>query len=258
METISSPFSFIPLSRHARKTIHARIRRKGMRIGYLQKTSLIEYPGKICSVVFTQGCNFRCPYCHNPELVDPSRFTQSLPADEVLSFLAMRRGKLDAVSITGGEPTIQDDLLPFLRKIRELGFPVKVDTNGSNPDVLGQIIEDGLADYIAMDIKSPLAKYPETAGVSCDVRKVESSIQAVMRSNLAYEFRTTLVTGLLSPDDVIEIGTLIKGASRYVLQRFTPSKHLDQKYLNAEAFSEEELNGLLDRLSLVIDHPSAR
>jgi pyruvate formate lyase activating enzyme len=229
-----------------------------MKIGYLQKTSLIEYPGKVCGIVFTQGCNFRCPYCHNPELVDPSLFKECLPQDEVLSFLAMRRGRLEAVTITGGEPTIHDDLLPFIQKVRELGYPVKLDTNGSNPGVLGQIIDGGLADFIAMDIKSPLAKYPETTGGACDVRKVESSIQAVMGSNVAYEFRTTIVNGLLSPDDIIEIGRLIRGASRYVLQRFTPSKHLDPGYLKAGSFSEEELSELLEHLTALVGHCSVR
>ncbi|HQG31649.1 MAG TPA: anaerobic ribonucleoside-triphosphate reductase activating protein [Deltaproteobacteria bacterium] len=229
-----------------------------MKIGYLQKTSLIEYPGKVCGIVFTQGCNFRCPYCHNPELVDPALFGECLPMDDILSFLAKRRGKLDAVTITGGEPTIHEGLPGFIRRIKELGYLVKIDTNGSNPGVLRQIIADGLADFIAMDIKSPLARYPEVTGAACDVQRVESSIRAVMRSNVAYEFRTTIASGLLSPDDILEIGRMIRGASRYVLQKFVPSKHLDQAYLKAEPFSEEEIEDLLDRLTELVGHVSVR
>lgn len=229
-----------------------------MKIGYLQKTSLIDYPGKVCGIVFTQGCNFRCPYCHNPELVDPTIFRECLPLDEIFSFLATRRGKLDAVTITGGEPTIHDNLLPFIRKIRDLDYLVKIDTNGSNPDVLGEIIDKGLADFIAMDVKSPLQRYAEIAGVACDVQKVESSIQAVMCSSIPYEFRTTIVKGLLRPDDIIEIGRTIRGASRYVLQRFAPSKHLDQGYLKAGSFGSEELEDLLERLTEMVAHVSIR
>jgi len=229
-----------------------------MKIGYLQKTSLIEYPGKVCGIVFTQGCNFRCPYCHNPELVDPALFGECLPSEDVLAFLARRRGQLDAVTITGGEPTIHNGLLGFIRRIRNLGYLVKIDTNGSNPGVLRQIIDDGLADFIAMDVKSPLARYPDITRTACDVGRVESSIQAVMRSSVAYEFRTTVFSGLLKPDDILEIGRMIRGASRYVLQKFVPSKHLDQAYLKAGTFSEEEIEDLLERLAGMVGHVSVR
>lgn len=229
-----------------------------MKIGYLQKTSLIDYPGKICSTVFTQGCNFRCPYCHNPELVDPALFGESLPSEEILSFLSLRKGKIDAVTVTGGEPTIHTDLPRFIRSMKDLGYLIKIDTNGSNPGMLRQIVSEGLADFIAMDIKSPLGRYPDVAGVVCDARTVESSIQTVMASGAAYEFRTTIVDGLLSPGDIIEIGRTIQGASRYVLQKFAPSKHLDNEYLKAGSFSDKELEDLLGHLNALVGHVSVR
>ncbi|OQX50761.1 MAG: anaerobic ribonucleoside-triphosphate reductase activating protein [Candidatus Cloacimonas sp. 4484_209] len=130
-----------------------------MKIGGFQKVSLIDYPGKICAIVFTRGCNFRCPYCHNPELVLPENYSPLIPEEEIFSFLEKRRGKLDAVEITGGEPTLQEDLTEFIRKIKEMGFLVKLDTNGSFPSVLEKVIYSGLVDYIAMDVKAPLEKY---------------------------------------------------------------------------------------------------
>lgn len=135
-----------------------------MQIGGLQKFSLLDYPGKISAVVFTQGCNFRCPYCHNPELVDPARYQECLPEEEIFSFLETRRGKLEAVTVTGGEPTLQKSLAPFLRRIKDMGFLVKLDTNGSRPDVLEELLRQKLIDYIAMDIKAPLEKYEAVTG----------------------------------------------------------------------------------------------
>ncbi len=223
-----------------------------MKIGYLQKTSLIDYPGKICAVIFTQGCNFRCPYCHNPELVDTLSFTDSFSEEEILSWLPRRKGLLDGVVITGGEPTLQPDLIPFMQKIKDLGFLVKLDTNGSCPDVLAHAAREGLVDYIAMDIKAPFAKYHKAAGRQIDTRAVGMSIGTVTGSHVAYEFRTTLVSGLLCVDDIIEIGHMIKGASRYALQRFVSSKHLDQAYLNAGPFTDEEISGLVQALKLLV------
>jgi pyruvate formate lyase activating enzyme len=135
-----------------------------MKIGGLQKFSLLDYPGKISAVVFTQGCNFRCPYCHNPELVDPERFQECIPEDEIFAFLETRRGKLEAVTVTGGEPTIQNGLSSFVRRIKDMGFMVKLDTNGSRPEVLEELIRHKLIDYIAMDIKAPLEKYEAVTG----------------------------------------------------------------------------------------------
>ncbi|HNY64433.1 MAG TPA: anaerobic ribonucleoside-triphosphate reductase activating protein [Deltaproteobacteria bacterium] len=223
-----------------------------MIIGYLQKSSLIDYPGRVCAVVFTMGCNFRCPYCHNPELVDGSLPPDLFPIEEVMSFLETRVGKLDAVSITGGEPCLQADLIPFMRRVRDLGFLVKLDTNGSRPDVLAQVIEEGLADYLAMDIKAPLGKYPLTAGKEGAGEHIKESIGMIMGSPVPYEFRTTLVDRLLRPSDILEIGGMIKGARRYVLQRFVPTKPLDPSYADAWTFSDGEIAGLLEGLKHLV------
>ncbi len=201
-----------------------------MNIGYLQKSSVIEYPGKICCIVFSIGCNFRCPYCHNPELVEPSLFPEQVPHDEIFSFLEKRKGKLDAVSITGGEPTIHSGLISFMKEVKSLGFLVKLDTNGSRPSVVAEALRQGLTDYIAMDIKGPPARYPEITGTACNPADIEKTIRIIMGSGLDYEFRTTMAGSLLTPQDLREMGTMIRGASRYVIQRFTASKHLDPAY----------------------------
>ncbi|HPA83827.1 MAG TPA: anaerobic ribonucleoside-triphosphate reductase activating protein [Deltaproteobacteria bacterium] len=230
----------------------------GMRIGYLQKTSLIEYPGKISAVVFTQGCNFRCPYCHNPELVDPSRFTPHLDIPDIFSFLEIRRGRCDAVTITGGEPCMQAGLLSFIKEVKEMGYLVKLDTNGSFPEVLFEATMSGLVDYIAMDVKAPLSRYEETVRITCDPAAVEESIGIVMRSGLPYEFRTTMVKGLLNLEDFKAIGCMIKGARHYILQRFVASKHLDERFAQAGSFSEEEISSIADILTRLVGRLSVR
>jgi pyruvate formate lyase activating enzyme len=198
-----------------------------MRIGGLQRVSLIDYPGLISAVVFTQGCNFRCPFCHNPELVDPERFDAPLDEGNVLGFLEKRRGKLDGISITGGEPTLQPDLASFAGRLKEMGFLVKVDTNGSRPDVLADLIAGGQVDFIAMDVKAPLKKYDLLTVTRSSGLLIRESIGLVMASGLPYEFRTTAVPSLLTDRDFREIGKLVEGADRFVLQRYTRSKQLD-------------------------------
>ncbi|HEC86320.1 MAG TPA: anaerobic ribonucleoside-triphosphate reductase activating protein, partial [Thermoplasmatales archaeon] len=139
-----------------------------MIIGGFQRFSLIDYPGKICAIIFTQGCNFRCPYCHNPELVNPKLFQEPIDENDIFRFLEMRKGKLDAVEITGGEPTLQPDLIEFMRKIKAMGFLIKLDTNGTNPEVVEKIIKNKLVDYIAMDVKAPLEKYEKVVRAKVD------------------------------------------------------------------------------------------
>ena len=210
-----------------------------MRIGGLQKNSLIDYPGKISAIVFTIGCNFRCPYCHNPELVDET--ADEIPEEDILAFLEKRRGLLEAVTITGGEPTMHDDLLTFIRRIKSLGFLVKLDTNGTNPDMLEKALEGKLVDYVAMDIKSPLATYEKTANRPVDIDAIRRSIDLLIQGNTQYEFRTTLVKSLITPEDLDGIGADIQGAERYYLQKFVPSKTLNPAFLRKTTFSDEEL-----------------
>ncbi|HRS88640.1 MAG TPA: anaerobic ribonucleoside-triphosphate reductase activating protein [Smithellaceae bacterium] len=212
-----------------------------MKIGGLQKVSLIDYPGKICAVVFLQGCNFRCRYCHNPELVDPERFGHCLDEKEVLDFLKARRGKLDAVSITGGEPTIQKELSSFIKKIRKMGFAVKLDTNGSNPQVIKELLRSCLLDFIAMDVKAPLAKYENLVRASIDAENIKESINDILKAKIPHEFRTTLVRSQLNRQDVMEISRMIAGARCYVLQKFMPTKTLDKKFISENAWPDEDL-----------------
>jgi pyruvate formate lyase activating enzyme len=220
-----------------------------MLIGGFQRFSLIDYPGKICAIVFTQGCNFRCPYCHNPELVatNPSG-SQGIAQDEILSFLKERRGKLEAVTITGGEPLLQSDLDDFLPSVKSLGYLVKLDTNGSFPSRLEAILRTNTVDYIAMDIKAPLDKYEQVVRRSIDKDKILSSIKLIMNSGLGYEFRTTVVRPLLEGDDFVEIGRMIQGSRLYVLQRFIPSKVLDDRFKDANTFSDAKLSSIRDQM----------
>jgi len=213
-----------------------------MIIGGFQKFSLIDYPDKICAIVFTQGCNFRCPYCHNPELVDPKKFGIELKEDEILSFLDRRKGKLDAVTITGGEPLLQSDLSAFLSAIKRFGYLVKLDTNGSFPSRLKKIIELKSVDYLAMDIKTSLDKYHQVIKAKIDTRKILDSIRLIMDSGLDYEFRTTIVKALFEKDDFYKIAQLIKNARLYVLQKFVPSKTLDDTFLDMKSCTDEELD----------------
>ncbi|HNU96437.1 MAG TPA: anaerobic ribonucleoside-triphosphate reductase activating protein [Candidatus Magasanikbacteria bacterium] len=219
-----------------------------MKIGGLQKFSMIDYPDKIACIVFTQGCNFRCPYCHNPELVKPEMFGESLSEEEFFDFLKERVGKLDAVSITGGEPTLQYDLIEFIKKIRDLGFLIKLDTNGTNPDMLKEIIDQKLVNYLAMDIKAPFSKYEEITKMPVNIEKIKQSVEMIKSSGIDYEFRTTLVKKLLSPEDIEQIGRDIAGAKQYFLQKFVSTKTVDEKVLNEETYSEEELENLKERL----------
>jgi len=223
-----------------------------MKIGDIQRFSLIDYPGRICATLFTQGCNFRCPYCHNPELVIPSLYRETMADDEVFSFLEKRRGKLDAVNITGGEPTLQPDLIEFIKRIGSLSYMVKIDTNGSFPEVLRKLIDDKLLDYIAMDVKAPLEKYGEVAGSSITPENIAESIKLIMNSGIDYEFRTTIVKSLLTETDIEKIGILTSGAKCHVLQKFVPSKTLDPGFMNEGIHTDEEINNMKEKLERLV------
>jgi len=229
-----------------------------MNIGGLQKVSLIDYPGKICAILFAQGCNFRCPYCHNPELVDPAQYIECIPEDEIFPFLEKRRGKLDAVSITGGEPTIQPDLIEFIERIREINYLIKIDTNGSFPDVLEKLIDRKLADYIAMDVKAPQERYRETVRSNVDPDRIRLSIEMIMNSGIEYEFRTTVVKSLLDKEDLQKIGNEIRDARLYILQRFVPSKTLDERFLKETTYSDEDFKAMMKMLKDCVRRVVAR
>jgi len=184
------------------------------------KSSFVDFPGRIAVVVFTAGCNFRCPYCHNSDLVLRPQDIPDIDPDEVLAFLAHRSGLIDGLVITGGEPTLQNDLIEFSRSIAELGIAVKLDTNGSRPGVIERLLAEGLLDYIAMDIKATFARYSLATGVSSDVCKIQESIELIRSSGIDYEFRTTVVPDIILPGDIEIIAQGIAGAKRYVLQQF--------------------------------------
>jgi pyruvate formate lyase activating enzyme len=194
-----------------------------MQINGFQKLTLLDFPGKVACIVFTPGCNFRCPFCHNASLVthiDGERIEE----EEILSYLKKRQGLLDGVVVTGGEPTLQGDLADFLGKVKALGYAVKLDTNGTSPEKLKILVEKGLVDYVAMDIKNTAAKYPVTAGCgSAVLGKVEESIDFLLADTVDYEFRTTVTAELHTPQDIGNIAKRIKGAKRYFLQNFIDS-----------------------------------
>lgn len=218
----------------------------------LQKTTFIDYPEKIACIVFTQGCNFRCGYCHNPELFENKGPVLSVPA--FFEFLNKRKGKLDGVVITGGEPTLHGkDLIEFIKEVKLLGFLVKLDTNGTHPDVLQELLNENLLDYIAMDIKAPLAKYKTITQTDIDTKIIKKSIDMIMNSGVDYEFRTTIVKSQLSVEDLRQIGELIQGAKRYYMQKFLATKILDETLMSEESYTDEEFKNLRTILEEYVD-----
>ncbi len=196
-----------------------------MRIGGLQKLSFIDYPQKTAAIVFTQGCNFRCGYCHNPELIYPDMYQIPIPEEQVFAFLETRIGKLDGVVITGGEPTLQPDLTDFIKKIKSMGYLVKLDSNGSNPEVLKKIMDEKLADYIAMDIKAPFDKYNSVCRVSVNIDNIKKSIELIKNSGIPFQFRTTYDKTKLADDDIQKMTTFLNVAERYKIQKCNPVKN---------------------------------
>ena len=194
----------------------------------IDKLSLLDFDEKLSCVLFTKSCNFRCPFCHNGLTVLEAE--TYIPFDEILSFLESRKGKLDAVVITGGEPTLMDDIVDKIKTIKSMGFLIKLDTNGTRPDVLKQLFELNLLDYVAMDIKNSIEKYPLTCGIKAiDQTKIKDSIQLIENSGVNYEFRTTLVNEFHSLKSIKEMGELIKGAKKLYLQQFVDREGVIQK-----------------------------
>ena len=230
-------------------------------IGGVQKSTLIDFPEKIASIVFTQGCNFRCGYCHNSELISFQQFYfdgQEYKPFDFFSFMETRVGKLDGVVITGGEPTLQTGLYDFIKQIKSMGFLVKLDTNGSNPDYLEQLYLDKMLDYVAMDIKAPLEKYAEITNVVPNPEKIKKSIDLIMNSGIKYEFRTTVIKSQLSFDDFDKIGQTINGADKYFLQKFEASKILDEKLKDEKTYSSEEFEQICEILKKYVKYVKVR
>ena len=216
-----------------------------MQISGVQKFTLLDFPSKTSCIVFTPFCNFRCPYCYNSDFVIPEKIEKIkdifIPENIFFNFLKTRVGFLDGVVISGGEPTMQNDLIDFIKKIKELGFLVKLDTNGTNPEFVKKIYELDLLDYIAMDIKAPLQKYSETVGCDVDILKIKESVDFIKTNVVDYEFRTTVVKEQLSVDDLMNIGEFLSGVKKYYLQKFNNTHEmLNPEFINKTTYTSEE------------------
>jgi len=211
-----------------------------MIIAGLQKLTLIDYPGKLACTVFLSGCNFRCPWCYSAELVLPEKIKDQpkIPEKELFDFLKEKKGLIEGVVICGGEPTVQKGLIVFIKKIKDLGYLAKLDTNGSNPETLKALIDKDLIDYVAMDIKLPKERYKE---IFSKVDNIQKSIDILKQDKVDYEFRTTVVPSVLKKEDIVKIGQWISGAKKYYLQNFKPEKTLDPVFLRIKPYSEKYL-----------------
>jgi len=189
-----------------------------MRIGGFQKTSLLDYPDCISAIIWTIGCNFRCPFCYNKNLVLGK--VEPISEDEVLSFLKKRKGLLEGLVISGGEPLLHDDIADFVKKVKTLGYLIKIDTNGTFPERLKELIDNKLVDYISMDVKAPKNKYNKLTEIKTDLTKIEQSIDIVKNNATDYEFKTTFVPDLLKKEDIVEIAKWLEGAEKFYLQQF--------------------------------------
>ncbi len=222
-----------------------------MIIGGLEKLSLIDFPGYLSAIVFTKSCNFRCHFCYNPmlvfaegenELKNIDEGPSLIPEEDFFLFLKERVGKLEGLVISGGEPTLQSDLKEFIIKVKELGYKVKLDTNGTSPEKVSDLIKNNLLDYIAMDLKAPLEKYEAVIGVKTDINKIKESIDLLINGNVPYEFRSTLVPGLVNEDDILEMSKDIEGANLWYLQKFKSDIRLvNGDFENKESFTDKEM-----------------
>jgi len=214
-----------------------------MQIGGLQKVTLIDYPGRIAATIFLTGCNFRCPFCYSSELVLPEKIKKQprISEKDFFKFLKERKKLIDGVVVCGGEPAISKGLISLIKKIKKEGFLVKLDTNGSEPKILEELIDKKLIDYVAMDIKGPKEKYGEFSGQKVNVRKIQKSIDILKKGKIDYEFRSTVVPTLHKKGDVIEMAKWIRGAKRYYLQNFRPEKTIDPKFEKIKPYPQEFL-----------------
>lgn len=228
-----------------------------MQIHGFQKTTLLDYPEHLAATIFLGHCNFRCPFCHNSELVLSPDKMPTMDFEEILSFLRKRTKILDGICITGGEPTLSPDLETIICKIRDLGFKIKLDTNGSNPEVIKSLIEKDLLDYIALDIKSTPEKYAQTCGLaSINLNNINESVSFLMTQDIPYEFRTTIVKELHTLDDILEIGRWIQGCKAYYLQSYRDSEQVIKPGFTS--YTKEELTTLKTQLNNYINYVEVR
>lgn len=221
-----------------------------MIIGGLEKLTLLDYPDHLAAIIFTSGCNFRCHFCYNPDLVIQKKSNEQgekegssiINNEDLLLFLKERFGRLEAVVISGGEPTLHPDLPEFIKKIKDIGYLVKLDTNGTNPEMLQLLIDHSLIDYVAMDIKAGPNDYEDVVGVKLDFKNIEKSVKIIMACNLPYEFRTTLVPGLVDESKFLAMASVIKGSKKWYLQNFKSDTELvNPKFKGQKSFSQKEM-----------------
>jgi pyruvate formate lyase activating enzyme len=242
-----------------------------MKIGGLQKLTLVDYPSKIAATVFLTGCNFKCGFCHNAGLVDVEEIKKQpeISEKDFFKFLDSKVGLIDGICITGGEPTINSDLIDFIKKIKEKGFLVKLDTNGSNPEMLGKIIREELVDFIAMDIKTSIdvksqdpisnaQNYSKATGVKVNIDNIKRSVDLIKNSGIDYEFRTTVVPGVVEEKDIEKIGQWLQGAKKFALQQFRNQKVLDKSFENVQPYLEETLKEFKKILEKYIERVELR
>lgn len=228
-----------------------------MKLHGFQKMTLLDYPGKVACTVFTGGCNFRCPFCHNALLVTELDEAEVYDEDEIIEFLKKRKGLLDGVAVTGGEPLVSDEIIDFIRRIKAEGFAVKLDTNGSFPERLKRIVNEGLADYVAMDIKNSKELYAETTGLpKIDISKIEESVSFLLEGNVDYEFRTTVVRQFHTVESIAAAAEWISGAKRYFLQGFIDSGNLISDGMSG--VSKEEMEKMREAASRFVPNTALR
>ncbi len=224
----------------------------------LQKLTLLDFPGKVACTLFTKGCNMRCPFCHNASLVVRANEQQPYENGELLEFLKKRFGLLDGVAITGGEPTLWPGLYDFIAELKKIGYEVKLDTNGTRPEVIKSLVADNLVDYIAMDIKNCREKYGKTVGFdeSYDLSHIDESIEFLMSGNVDFEFRTTVTREYHTIEDIVKIGKWIRGGEKYFLQQFKDSGDLIGEGLSE--YDKVEMTLLLDQIRQFVPNAQLR
>lgn len=228
-----------------------------MKICGWNKTTLLDYPGHIAATLFTGGCNFRCPFCHNAELVLCPGEQEEIREEEIFAFLQRRKGITEGICITGGEPSLQPGLKEFIRRVKTLGYLVKLDTNGYRPDVLWELLGEGLLDYVAMDVKASRKNYAQAAGLEgLDIAAIEMSMGIIRSSGIAYEFRTTVVKGIHTPEDMEDIGRWLSGCRAFYLQAYRDNENVMEPGFCA--FSPEEMHDFLEITRKYIDNVSLR
>ncbi len=228
-----------------------------MQIGGFQKTSLIDYPKHLSAIIWTVGCNFRCPFCYNRELVFGG--ASLTPEKEIINYLKKRQGILEALTITGGEPTLQKDLKDFIKKVKKLNYLIKIDTNGTNPNILKELLDENLIDYVAMDIKASKGKYSVLAGTEVNLKNIEKSVKIIKKQAPDYEFRTTIVPDLLRKKDIIDIAEWLKGSERYILQQFQkPSDLINKNFNKLKPHKKEFFKEILKEIKPYFDYCEIR